>query len=192
MKNLFESNCKPFFLNRSLNGYLTANLIQLSFAGLLISFFNPGKTLAIPPKSITNGTAFAQLSSKLDQDPGGFVQLESKDSLQRITATNNSVTLQQSGSYLIIASPQVTATKDGGYLDAWIVVNGQDVKNSGVRISHGKTGDTNVVVSQVIMNLKKGDKIQVKSNGKDSKLDAISANNAPLIPSIIFTVVGLD
>ena len=120
------------------------------------------------------------------------MQLESKDSLQRITATNNSVTLQQSGSYLIIASPQVTATKDGGYLDAWIVVNGQDVKNSGVRISHGKTGDTNVVVSQVIMNLKKGDKIQVKSNGKDTKLDAITANSGPLIPSIIFTVVGLD
>ena len=77
------------------------------------------------------------------------------------------------GSYLILAAPQVTATKDGGCLDAWFVLNGQDVKNSGVRLCQAKKDNTNVLVSQVVMKLKLGDKIQVKTAGDGAKLDAI-------------------
>jgi hypothetical protein len=108
-----------------------------------------------------------------------------------MTATKNSVTVTQDGSYLIIASPQVTATKDGGCLDAWITVNSKDVQNSGVRICQAKTGNTNVVVSQIIMYLKRGDTIQVKTSGKDSKLDAILSTKSPNIPSIILTITAL-
>jgi hypothetical protein len=168
------------------------NIFKLSLTGLLLSGLTPWHALAIPPKAIQNGSAFAQLSSTLDQRADGLVRFESKDTLQRMSATEDSLTTTQGGSYLIIASPQVTATKDGGCVDAWIAVNGQDVKNSGVRLCQAKAGNTNVVVSQVIMNLKKGDKIQVKSSGKDVKLDAIKPQSGPLIPSIIFTVVGID
>jgi hypothetical protein len=147
--------------------------------------------LAIPNNPPTQGASFAQLSSKVVQQPGGFVQFESKDSLVRMTATKNSVTVTQDGSYLIIASPQVTATKDGGCLDAWITVNSKDVQNTGVRICQAKTGNTNVVVSQVIMYLKRGDTIQVKTSGKDSKLDAILSTKDPNIPSIILTITAL-
>ena len=147
--------------------------------------------LAIPNNLPTQGASFAQLSSKVVQQPGGFVQFESKDSLVRMTAPKNSVTVTQDGSYLIIASPQVTATKDGGCLDAWITVNSKDVQNSGVRICQAKTGNTNVVVSQIIMYLKRGDTIQVKTSGKDSKLDAILSAKSPNIPSIILTITDL-
>lgn len=159
--------------------------------GFLLSFFIPGNTLAISPSSPpARGPAFAQLSSAVDQQPGGLVQFESKDSLQGISAKANTIVVTQPGSYLIIASPQVTAINNGGCLDAWIVVNGQDIKNSGVRVCQAKT-ETNVVVSQVIMNLKTGDQIQVKTSGKNTKLDAITTKGQPLIPSIIFTVLGL-
>jgi hypothetical protein len=81
--------------------------------------------------------------------------------------------------------------KDGGCLDAWITINGKNLDNSGVRICQSKAGNTNVVVSQSIISLKKGDTIQVKTSGTNAKLDAITAQGAPLIPSIIFTVLGL-
>ena len=161
------------------------------FAGLLVSCLAPWRVLAITPKPIVHDTAFAQLSSKVDQQPGKFVQFESKDSLHGITATANSVTVMQGGTYLIVASSQVTATKDGGCLDAWIVLNGQGVKNSGVRICQAKAGNTNVVVSQLIMKLKKGDTIQVKTSGSNALLDSIAPTGKPLIPSIIFTMWGL-
>lgn len=163
----------------------------LVLTGFVVCLLTPWRALAIPPGVVTHGAAFAQLSSSVDQKPGGIVQFETKDSLQKISATANSAIVTQGGSYLIIASPQVTATKDGGCLDAWIVVNGQNVKNSGVRLCQARAGNTNVVVSQVMMNLKKGDKIQVKTSGKDVKLDAINPQGEPQIPSIIFTVLGL-
>jgi hypothetical protein len=183
---LFNSDCLLLSASSSVNFF------KLSLTGLLLSCLTPGNALAIPPKAFQSGNAFAQLSSALDQRPGGWVKFESKDTLQRMSATEDSVMVKQRGSYLIIASPQVTATKDGGCVDAWISINGQDVKNSGVRLCQSKAGNTDVVVSQVIMNLKTGDKIQVKSSGDNVKLDAIKPDKGPLIPSIILTVVGID
>jgi citrate lyase gamma subunit len=181
-------NSSRFFLVRS----STINAMKLCWTGLLLSCLTPWQALAIPPKSMPNGTAFAQLSSRLDQQAGDVVRMELKDSLQRMSSTGDSVTVNQGGSYIIIASPQVTATKDGGCLDAWLVLNGKDVKNSGVRLCQAKSGNTNVLVCQAIMHLNKGDKIQVKTSGKDAMLDAISPKQGPLIPSIIFSVMGLN
>jgi hypothetical protein len=148
--------------------------------------------LAIPPRTMPRrGIAYGQFSSQIDQRVGGYVQFELQDSVKKMSATGNTITVEQDGDYLIIASPQVTATKDNGCLDAWLVVNGKDVKNSGVRLCQAKAGNTDVIVSQAIMFLKKGDKIQVETSGKDAKLDAISAQKEPLIPSIILTVLGL-
>jgi hypothetical protein len=167
------------------------NFKSFGLAGCLLSVFTVSPALAITPGMAVSGTAFAQLSSSLDQQPQGWVKFESKDALRNMTSTANSVTVQQEGTYLIIASPQVTAMKDGGCLDAWITINGKNLANSGVRICQSKAGNTNVVVSQSIIALKKGDIIQVKSSGTNAKLDAITAQGAPLIPSIIFTVLGL-
>jgi hypothetical protein len=170
-------------------------LRSLYLTGLVVSLLTPLATLAVtPPKKVsTQGLdiTFAQLSSDLDQEPGGFVQFEYNDGVQGISFTKNSVTVNRPGSYLIIAAPQVTATKDGGCLDAWMVLNGKDVLNSGVRLCQAKSGNTDVIVSQTVMKLKKGDKIQVKTSGNGAKLDAIVSKEGPHIPSIIFTVLGL-
>jgi hypothetical protein len=175
--------------------YLRSLRLTGLLGGLFISILTPLAALAVAaPKPVsTEGYAitFAQLSSAVDQQPGGFVQFELNDGVKGVTVTKNSVTVVRPGSYLIIAAPQVTVTKDGGCIDAWLVVNGKDVKNSGVRQCQGKAGNTDVVVSQAIMKLKKGDRIQVKTSGNGVKLDAIQPKEEPLIPSIIFTVLGL-
>lgn len=166
-------------------------LKALVWVGLMGSCLSASSALAIPSGVTPQGDAFAQLSSSIDQQVNGMVQFESQDALKKMTATANSVKVDQDGTYLIIASPQVTAMKDGGCLDAWITINGKDLKNSGVRICQSKAGDTNVVVSQAITALKKGDRIQVKVSSQNAKLDAINAPGKPLIPSIIFTILGL-
>ena len=165
---------------------------SLFWVGLLIPFLTPWNALAIPTTvQPPKGTTFAQLSSNIDQETGEFVQFESQDALRRMSATINSVVVEQDGTYLIIASPQVTSTKDKGCFDAWIVVDGQDVKNSGVRLCQAQAGNTDVIVSQVIMYLIKGETIQVKTSGTDVKLDAISPQEGPEIPSIILSIWGL-
>jgi len=180
------------FYRLHLIGASSLNFFKLSLTGLLLSCLTPWSALAVPRSDQGSLNGFAQLSSAVSQNPGGFVQFELMDTLQRLQATKDSVTTVQGGNYLIVASPQVTATKDGGCVDAWIVLNEQDVKNSGVRLCQAKAGNTNVVVSQSIMSLKQGDKLQVKTSGKDVKLDAIKPQKGPLIPSIIFTVVQID
>ena len=179
------------FYRLHLIGASSLNFFKLSLTGLLLSCLAPWSALAIPTNRGSQH-GFAQFLSAVSQQPGGFVQFELKDTLQRLEATEDSITTDQGGNYLIVASPQVTATKDGGCVDAWLVLNEQDVKNSGVRLCQAKAGNTNVVVSQSIMSLKQGDKLQVKTSGKDVKLDAIKPQKGPLIPSIIFTVLQID
>lgn len=159
---------------------------------------NPVVALAAPQAPLKGATTTtfaitsAQLSSAVDQNPGGLINFELKDEVNGLTVTNNSVVVKKPGSYLIVAAPQVTAIKDGGCLDAWFALNGRDIKNSGVRLCQAKKDNTNVLVSQMVMKLKSGDKIQVKTAGDGAKLDAIQPKKGPLIPSIIFTVLGLN
>jgi citrate lyase gamma subunit len=138
------------------------------------------------------GITFAQVSSAVDQQPGNNVQFESSDGVKRMDVTKNSVIVKEAGSYLIIASPQVTALKDNGCIDVWMIVNNKDVPNSGVRACQSKAGNTDVVVSQGVFDLKKGDIIQIKTNGKGVMLDAIKPEKGAAIPSIILTVLGLS
>lgn len=127
-------------------------LRALGCMGCLISLLTPGLALAIPSRTApARGTAFAQLSSAVEQKPGGFVQFEQQDSLMLMSATANSVRVEQDGIYLIVAAPQVTITKDEGCIDVWLVVNGQNVKNSGVRECQSKAENTDVIISQTIM-----------------------------------------
>ena len=169
---------------------------SITFATLSV-FINPFFAIAgtPPPKVSGDGSiaiTSAQLSSAADQNPGGIIDFELQDSVNGLSVTRNSVVINKPGHYLVVAAPQITATKDGGCLDAWFVLNGQDVKNSGVRLCQTKKDNTNVLISQVVMKLNTGDKIQVKTNGEGAKLDAIKPQKGPLIPSVIFTILGLN
>lgn len=133
--------------------------------------------------------AFAQLSSAVDQLPGEIVQFEQNDGSQGVVVTPNSVTVRRAGTYLVVAAPQVTAGQPG-CLNAWTMLNGNDVANSNVRLCQNLAGETDVIISQGVTPLNAGDTVQVRTSGDpDVILDAIQPPNEPLVPSIIFTLV---
>jgi hypothetical protein len=173
------------------------NLTKLAVClGIVIHSMGIGAALAVNPPSRVPvkgySTTYAQVSSLVDQQPGKKIQFESQDGVKGMTVTKDAITVLRSGIYLLVASPQVTALEDNGCIDVWLVLNGKDIANSGVRQCQSTKGNTNVVVSQVILDLKKGDTIQVQTNGKGVKLDAIQPKQGAFIPSIIFTVLGLS
>jgi hypothetical protein len=165
--------------------------------GLLFTTLTPLAVLAgaVPPSKKSGITSFAitsaQLSSAQTQKPGKFVDFELQDNVNGIGVSRNTVTIQKPGSYLLMAAPQITATKNGGCLDLWLVLNGKDIPNSAIRSCQSSAGNTDVLMSQTIIKLKPGDRIQVMTNGDGAVLDAVRPSKGPLIPSIIFTVVGL-
>lgn len=134
----------------------------------------------------------AQLSSAIDQKPGKLVDFEMRDNVNGIDVARNSVVVKKPGSYLVMAAPQITATKNGGCLDLWLMLNGKDIPNSSIRSCQTTAGNTDVLMSQTIIKLKPGDRIQVMTNGDGAILDAIKPTQGPLIPSVIFTIVGLN
>lgn len=150
---------------------------------------------AAPPSKKAATTSFAitsaQLSSAKDQQPGKLVEFEIQNNVRDISVSRNAVTVQKTGSYLLMAAPQITATKNGGCLDLWLTLNGKDIPNSGIRSCQTTAGNTDVLMSQTIIKLKPGDRIQVMTNGNGAILNAIKPEKGPLIPSIIFTIVGL-
>lgn len=164
--------------------------------GIVLNSMGLGSALAVNPPSRVPmkgyATTYAQVSSLVDQPIGKKIQFESQDGAKGMTVTKDAIKILRSGIYLLIAAPQVTALEDNGCVDVWLVLNGQDVANSGVRQCQSTKGSTDVVVSQVIIDLKKGDTIQVQTNGKGVKLDAIQPKQGAFIPSVIFTVLGLS
>ena len=171
---------------------LAASLLSVTWMALA-----PWSVLAgaVPRSKQTGMTSFAitsaQLSSAQKQKPGKLVEFELQDNVNGIAVSRNTVTIQKPGSYLLMAAPQITATKNGGCLDLWLVLNGKDIPNSSIRSCQSTAGNTDVLMSQTIIKLKPGDRIQVMTNGDGAVLDAVRPSKGPLIPSIIFTVVGL-
>jgi hypothetical protein len=90
---------------------------------------------------------------------------------------------------VVVLAPQVTAEVDGGCFEAWVRLNGQDVANSNVKLCLTQAGDTDVVVSQGILDLARGDTIQFIGYSDGAYADAIpSAAGGPLIPSHISSI----
>lgn len=139
-----------------------------------------------------DGGSYAQLSSAVDQEVGDepiFVKFEQDDGSNGVVLADNGVSVDKAGLYLVVAAPQVTASADDGCLSVWLTVNGVDVDNSNVEICQTKEGDTDVIISQGVVQLEKDDLVQVKASSNTAAfLDAISPVDEPLIPSIIFTI----
>lgn len=165
---------------------------------LLFTSLTPLTALAgaIPPPKSAGQTSFAitsaQLSSAQKQKPGKLVEFELQDNVNGIAVSRNAVTVRKPGSYLVMAAPQITATKNGGCLDLWLMLNGKDIPNSAIRSCQTTAGNTDVLMSQTIIKLKPGDRIQVMTSGDGAILDAVKPSKGPLIPSIIFTIIGLN
>ncbi len=178
------------------------SLIQVTFSLILALVLVITTVIVAPRAALAAGNnqdlqndQYTQLSSAVDQIPETgekmAVKFEKNVSSSDLDLTPNGVIVRKSGLYLVIAAPQVTASMDGGCLDLWLNVSGNDVPNSNVQLCQTKASETNVILSQNILRLDKGDVLQViaSSPNNGAFLDAIEVPDEPLIPSIIFTMV---
>jgi hypothetical protein len=141
-------------------------------------------------QTLESRSAFVQLSSAKTQtaeDGAVDVRLELRDAVQEIDfdprRDDSHVKIVYDGAYFIIAAPQ---TMEGeGCTDLWLTVNDLDVANSNIRVCHSE-GETSVGVSQGVMCLKRGESVSLRMEGRG--IQETMPPDAPLIPSIIFTL----
>ncbi len=142
-----------------------------------------------------NTGAYTQLSSLQNQLATGssnLALLETVNSMQNLSSTQNKITVKSSGLYFVMAAGQVGAIKEGvnGYVDLWLIQNGKAVANSNTRLTVDNKS-TSVLVSQTLIQLKAGDTISVGYSASDSSMGLIATpetNSEPAIPSIIFSM----
>ncbi len=107
------------------------------------------------------------------------------------------IIVNRAGTYLIIVGSQIgkLVGNKSRWIDFWIRVNDKDLPNSNVR-SILKDPDTkDVLVTQVVAHLNKGDMINIMMTVEVADeglgIEAIQPDDEPLIPSMILTVLQL-
>ena len=104
------------------------------------------------------------------------------------------IVIQESGTYVVIAAPQVGRTSGEGTssVDFWFRKNGTDIANSNVRVTLQTKDDKDVVVNQTMTPFNAGDILNVmmavEKTGEGLGIEAIKTPGRPLIPSIIFSM----
>ena len=107
------------------------------------------------------------------------------------------VTVNEDGTYLIVAAGQVGKTSGNTTcnVDLWLSQNAEYVANSNTRASVNTSNDTIVLVSQAIMPLKATDTINtvmsVSVSDQGCGLINTAPSTEPNIPAIIFSIVRI-
>ena len=144
---------------------------------------------------------FAQIISTIDQRPDSTdpvpVFMDQNDAISGIEHSNEhpaDIRIVESGTYVIIAAPQVGRTSGTGAssVDFWLRKNGNDISNSNVRCTLADGNDKDVIVNQTMMPFNSGDVLNVmmavEKTGDGLGIEAIRTEGRPLIPSIIFSM----
>ncbi len=144
---------------------------------------------------------YAQISSTEDQRPTVTtpvaVTLNQNDSISGIlhSAENpGTITISDSGIYVLISAPQVgrTSGTKPRFVDFWLRKNGSDIPNSNVRLVIGENSSKDVIVNQTMMPFNAGDLVNVMMSvevpDEGLGIEAIHPTGEPLIPSIIFSM----
>ena len=153
-----------------------------------------------------NNRAFGQLSSAQSQRPNTLkpvkVVLDAQEDTfgkeHGIDFVKEDVIIKQSGMYLIIAGPQVgkLTGNQPHWIDFWLRVNNVDVPNSNVRQFVKDPFDKDVIITQTVTRLNKGDTLNVMMSvevqNEGLGIEAIQPVGEPLIPSIILTILQLQ
>jgi hypothetical protein len=102
------------------------------------------------------------------------------------------VTVAEDGAYFVVAAGQVGG-KIKGSVRIWMRLNGKDVDNSNTEQAILDPAFTTVLVCQGVMELKKGDKVEVMYSGSAPGLGLIVKKPAgePVVTSIIFSAFKL-
>lgn len=111
-------------------------------------------------------------------------------------ATDGFIEFTESKLYFVLAAGQVGAspnTNTDGFVDLWLRVNDEDVLNSNTRQSV-RRGSTAVLVTQSIISVKDGDKLQIIFSSSSTNLGLIASEptDEPAVPSVIFVTFALD
>jgi len=144
---------------------------------------------------------FAQIISTIDQRPDTTdpvpVFMDQNDAISGIEHSTEhpaDIRIIESGTYVVIASPQVGRKSGNGVssVDFWLRKNGQDIANSNVRCTITDEKYKDVIVNQTMMPFKAGDVLNVmmavEKTGEGLGIEAIKTEGRPLIPSIIFSM----
>lgn len=178
-------------------------ILAILTTGLVTASLTMAVPLAFAQAAVTPA---AQLSSTTSIQPTSttpvVVTMNSNDYInQGITHSNTSNTgdiiVNEAGAYLVVAAGQVgkTSGNTNCNVDLWLRQNDKDVSNSNTRASVISTNDTIVLVSQAILPLNKGDKINtvisVSSTGQGCGLINTAPSGEPDIPAIIFSIAKI-
>ncbi len=144
---------------------------------------------------------FAQIISTKDQRPDTTnpvpVFMDHNDAISGIDHSLDhpaDIRITESGTYVVIAAPQVGRKSGNGpsSIDFWLRKNDVDIPNSNVRVVIGTNESKDVIVNQTMMTFNAGDVINVmmavEKTGEGLGVEAIQAPGRPLIPSIIFSM----
>ena len=144
---------------------------------------------------------FAQIVSTIDQRPDTTdpvsVFMDQNDAISGIEHSTEhpaDIKIMESGTYVVIASPQVGKKSGNGpaSVDFWLRKNQDDIANSNVRCTVRDDDHKDVVVNQTMMTFQAGDVLNVmmavEKTGEGLGIEAIRTEGRPLIPSIIFSM----
>jgi hypothetical protein len=114
--------------------------------------------------------------------------MNSTDAEKGMSNNNGTVTVSEDGAYFVVAAGQVGG-KVKGSVRIWMRVNGKDVDNSNTEQLVADPAFTTVLVCQGVVELKKGDKVEVMYSGSAPGLGLIAKKPAgePVVTSIIFS-----
>lgn len=161
----------------------------------IASLFVCGLLFASVDRSIA-GT-FLQSSSTEEQlatdTSPKVITMNSTDASSGITNKNGVVTVTADGSYFVLAAAQVGG-KSKGFVRMWMRINGKDVDNSNTEQLISEPGFTTVLVCQGVVELKKGDKVEMAYSGSAPGLGLVihKPNGEPLVTSMIFSAFKID
>jgi len=131
-----------------------------------------------------------QLST--DAKPKAVV-MNSTDGAKNIKMDKGVITVNEAGSFFLIAAAQVGG-KGKGLVRMWMKINGKDVDNSNTEQIITDPSFTAVLVCQGVAELKRGDKVTVVFSGSEPGVGLVVKKPAgePVVPSVIFSGWRID
>ena len=166
--------------------------MKLSFKALVAS------TALLASVCGASAASYLQASSTEDQIAKDTkpipVVMNSTDASKGIKMEKGVVTVNESGTYFIIAAVQVGARGATGNVRMWLRINGKDADNSNTEQAVEDPKFTGVMVSQGLNELKKGDKIQAVYSASAPGIGLVYSKPAgePAVPSVIFSAWKID
>lgn len=148
-------------------------------SALLQAASNEDQTLARDPRNVNMDVVFSEnvlvKLSRMEDDGATFG-------------------IEKSGAYSITFAAQVSTLSKHcpSQADFWLDVNGEAVPLSTVRVRLSSGASKDSVTRQLVMRLKKGDKLSVMASGENGIfMDSSKCKFAPTVPSVSLTMFKL-